>query len=245
MEYTAGRGTTALGIIGTVLGGTALAGNGVLGNLLGGANAAPAACMDSNNMPINRYDMGLIRDNMAKDAEISLLKADTYTNQKIAEMNDRYNARFTNIEAELAKQAIHNQKTEDSFVLAQADLRAVRHHGKRHRHDQGSPGYGQRQNQGHDRPVRCRCGLLGTGVRHDLGIADSASKGRLRYAAAAGSTGDESALLPGSFGKHEYFGILVSAVRLAHADDVHLERSAAVDNGQTAEIRGDYYGNQN
>lgn len=125
MEYTAGRGTTALGIIGTVLGGTALAGNGVLGNLLGGANAAPA-CVDSNNMPINRYDMGLIRDNMAKDSEIALLKANTFTDQKFADLNDRYNARFTNIEAELAKQAVHNQKTEDSFVLAQADLRAVR-----------------------------------------------------------------------------------------------------------------------
>jgi hypothetical protein len=111
-----------LGIVGTVLGGTALAGgNGLLGNLLGGN-----ACPDGSNMPVNRYDMGLIRDNMAKDSEIALLKADTYTNQKFSELNDRYNARFTNIESELAKQAVHNQKTEDSFVLAQADLRAVR-----------------------------------------------------------------------------------------------------------------------
>ena len=124
MEYTAGRGTTALGIVGTVLGGTALAGNGLLGNLLGGANAAPA-CMDSNNMPINRYDMNLIRDNMAKDSEIALLKANTFTDSKFADLNDRYNARFTNIEAELAKQAVHNAKVEGSFALAQADLRAV------------------------------------------------------------------------------------------------------------------------
>jgi hypothetical protein len=123
MEYTAGRGTTALGIVGTVLGGTALAGNGLLGNLLGNNNAM---CADSNNMPVNRYDMNLIRDNMAKDSEIALLKANTFTDQKFADLNDRYNARFTNIEAELAKQAVHNQKTEDSFVLAQADLRAVR-----------------------------------------------------------------------------------------------------------------------
>jgi hypothetical protein len=123
MEYTAGRGTTALGIVGTVLGGTALAGNGLLGNLLGNNNAM---CVDSNNMPVNRYDMNLIRDNMAKDSEIALLKANTFTDQKFADLNDRYNARFTNIEAELAKQAVHNQKTEDSFVLAQADLRAVR-----------------------------------------------------------------------------------------------------------------------
>lgn len=123
MEYTAGRGTTALGIVGTVLGGTALAGNGLLGNLLGNNNAM---CVDSNNMPVNRYDMNLIRDNMAKDSEIALLKANTFTDQKFADLNDRYNARFTNIEAEIAKQAVHNAKVEGSFALAQADLRAVK-----------------------------------------------------------------------------------------------------------------------
>lgn len=124
MEYVAGRGTTALGIVGTVLGGTALAGGGnggLLGNILGGN-----ACGDGSNMPINRYDMGLIRDNMAKDSEIALLKANTFTDQKFADLNDRYNERFRNVEAELARQAIHNQKTEDSFLLAQADLKAVR-----------------------------------------------------------------------------------------------------------------------
>lgn len=122
MEYTAGRGTTALGIVGTVLGGTALAGgNGLLGNLLGGN-----ACPDGSNMPVNRYDMGLIRDNMAKDSEIALLKANTFTDQKFADLNDRYNARFTNIESQLAAQAVHNAKVEGSFALAQADLRAVK-----------------------------------------------------------------------------------------------------------------------
>ena len=124
MEYVAGRGTTALGIIGTVLGGTALAGGGnggLLGNILGGNS-----CGDGSNMPINRYDMGLIRDNMAKDGEIALLKANTFSDQKLAELNDRYNERFRNVEAELARQAIHNQRTEDSFALAQADLKAVR-----------------------------------------------------------------------------------------------------------------------
>lgn len=124
MEYVAGRGTTALGIVGTVLGGTALAGGGnggLLGNILGGNS-----CGDGSNMPINRYDMGLIRDNMAKDSEIALLKANTFTDQKFADLNDRYNERFRNVEAELARQAIHNQRTEDSFLLAQADLKAVR-----------------------------------------------------------------------------------------------------------------------
>ena len=120
MEYTAGRGTTALGIVGTVLGGTALAGgNGLLGNILGNGGGE---C----NMPVSRYDMGLIRDNMAKDSEIALLKANTFTDGKFAELNDRYNARFTNIEAELARQAVHNAKVEGSFALAEADLRAAK-----------------------------------------------------------------------------------------------------------------------
>lgn len=127
MEYTAGRGTTALGIIGTVLGGTALAGgtngNGLLGNLLG-ANNTPV-CVDSDSMPVSRYEMKLVSDNNAKDSEIALLKADAYTKQLFGDLNDRYNERFTNIEAQLARQAVHNQKTEDSFVLAQADLKAV------------------------------------------------------------------------------------------------------------------------
>lgn len=123
MEYTAGRGTTALGIIGTVLGGTALAGGGgVLGNILGNG----CACGDGSNMPVSRYDMGLIRDNMAKDSEIALLKANTFTDGKFADLNDRYNARFTNIEAELARQAVHNAKVEGSFALAEADLRAAK-----------------------------------------------------------------------------------------------------------------------
>jgi hypothetical protein len=121
MDYTAGRGTTALGIIGTVLGGAAVAGNGLVGNLLGGNT-----CATGDSAPVNRYDMNLIRENMAKDGEIALLKADKYTDQKFADLNDRYNERFRNIEGELARQAVHNQKTEDSFALAQADLMAVK-----------------------------------------------------------------------------------------------------------------------
>lgn len=128
MEYTAGRGTTALGIVGTVLGGTALVnganGNGLLGNLLG-SNNTPVV-VDDKSMPVSRYEMDLIRDNMAKDSEIALLKANTFTDQKFADLNDRYNARFTNIESQLAAQAVHNAKVEGSFALAQADLRAVK-----------------------------------------------------------------------------------------------------------------------
>jgi hypothetical protein len=124
MEYgskaVAGSGL-GLGIAGTALGVL----NGGLGNLLGGWNNGANCCSD--NMTVTRYDMNMGKELAAKDSEIALLKADAYTNQKFADLNDRYNDRFTNIEAQLARQAVHNQKTEDSFVLAQSDLHAVKH----------------------------------------------------------------------------------------------------------------------
>ena len=120
MNYSSnGKGNlgVTLGAIGTGLGVLNNGGNGLLGGILGGGG---------ENAPVSRYDMNLIRDNMAKDSEIALLKADKYTDQKFADLNDRYNARFTNIEAQLAAQAVHNQKVEGSFALAQADLAATK-----------------------------------------------------------------------------------------------------------------------
>ena len=76
-EYVAGKGTTALGIIGTVLGsiGTAgVAGNGLLSGLTGKqAVAAPyemtGACM---------HDVDTLKEFMAKDAEIAKYKSEKY-----------------------------------------------------------------------------------------------------------------------------------------------------------------------
>lgn len=119
MEY-ASKGLAGTGL-GFGIGGTALGLlNGGLGNILGGVAG------NGENAPVNRYDMSLIRDNMAKDSEIALLKANTFTDQKFADLNDRYNERFRNIEREIAAQAVHNAKTEGSFALAAADLQAVK-----------------------------------------------------------------------------------------------------------------------
>lgn len=109
MEFTRrGQGNlnTVLGAIGTagavgLLNGN---GNGILGNLFGGGKCNS----NSDYMPITHYEMGLIQSNNALSSENSLLKADKYTDQKFAEFNDRYSARFNNIEAQLAAQAVHN-----------------------------------------------------------------------------------------------------------------------------------------
>ncbi len=50
-DYVAGRGTTALGIIGTVLGSLGVAGNGGFGLFNNGA-------MCHENTPVNRYELG-------------------------------------------------------------------------------------------------------------------------------------------------------------------------------------------
>ena len=123
MDYTSkGQGAlnTVLGSVGTV--GTLF--GAVLPNLLG--VRTEAECHSPADKPISRYEMELNQQNAAQASEIALLKADKYTDQKFADFNDRYNDRFRNIEAELARQAVHNQKTEDSFALAQSDLMAVK-----------------------------------------------------------------------------------------------------------------------
>lgn len=97
MEYAAGRGTTALGIIGTVLGGTALAGNGLLGNLVGGGNG----CVCHENMPVNRYELGLTNELAAKDAKIGLLESNIYTDQKIVDTYTTLNSQINALAAEV------------------------------------------------------------------------------------------------------------------------------------------------
>lgn len=123
MDYT----SKGQGVLNTVLGSVGTFGTvagAVLPNLFGARNVP--GCHDPADKPITRYEMELNQSNAAKDSEIALLKADKYSDQKLAELNDRYNERFRNIEGELARQAVHNQKTEDSFALAQADLLAVK-----------------------------------------------------------------------------------------------------------------------
>lgn len=39
----------------------------------------------SDNMPVSRYELGMVEQLNAKDSEIALLKADKYTDQKIVE----------------------------------------------------------------------------------------------------------------------------------------------------------------
>ena len=150
MEYASkGLAGTALGF---GIGGAALGlANGGLGNLLGGLNqnkrseaadvaAAVTPAMTvaamlaarqqeptcSENMPVSRYELDREQQLAAKDSEIALLKANTYNDQKMLEMYAYIDGQLKDVRSTLSAQAVHNQRTEDSFALVKQDVDCVR-----------------------------------------------------------------------------------------------------------------------
>ena len=93
MEYAS---KSVTGIAGAGLG-TGIAGltlgllNGGLGNLLGGGMNN---CGCSDNMMVNRYELNMQQELAAKDAKIGLLESNIYTDQKLADVYERLNAKI-------------------------------------------------------------------------------------------------------------------------------------------------------
>lgn len=134
----------ATGIIGTSLG--VLNGIGGLGGLFNGnrqatndiATAALVSAMTNGNHNygvgcgcsedhvVNRYELGLQQEIAAKDAQIALRDANTYGDQKMLEMYKYIDGQLKDVRGELSRQAVHNQKTEDSFLLVRQDVAAVK-----------------------------------------------------------------------------------------------------------------------
>lgn len=105
MEYQAGRGTTALGIVGTVLGSIGTAGVLGNGNLLGmGGNACPPC---SENMPVNRYEVGLQQENSELRSQIALRDASIYTDGKLNDFRNYVDAKFSAVSGELRDIAVY------------------------------------------------------------------------------------------------------------------------------------------
>ena len=108
-----------LGIAGTALGLL----NGGLG-MLGGWNNRSGCC--SENMPVTRYELGREQEIAAKDARIALLESTIHTDQKSLELYSYIDGQLKDIRTILCNQAVHNQRTEDSFALARQDIAAVK-----------------------------------------------------------------------------------------------------------------------
>lgn len=77
-----GNLNTVLGSVGAA---GALFGNGWLGNLLGGLGSGNRCC-NAEDMPVSRYEANMMNLLATKDAEIALLQADKYTDQKIVDV---------------------------------------------------------------------------------------------------------------------------------------------------------------
>lgn len=112
-----------LGIAGTALG--LLGGN--LGSILGGWGNCNAwnAGVCSENMPVTRYELGQEQKIAELQAGIALRDANTYNDQKSLELYKYIDGQLREVRDTLCAQAVHNQKTEDSFVLARQDIAAV------------------------------------------------------------------------------------------------------------------------
>lgn len=128
MEY-ASRGVAnaglATGIVGTSLGvlNSGIFGGG-LGSLFSGNGNYGNGCSD--NMPVNRYELNLQQENASLKSGIALRDANTYSDQKLLEVYKYFDGQIKEFRDTLCAQAVHNQKTEDSFVLARQDIASVR-----------------------------------------------------------------------------------------------------------------------
>ncbi len=59
------------------------------GNARNGGYVGPVEVITSEDKPVSRYEAGMMDKLAAKDSEIALLKSNTYTDQKLADVYDR------------------------------------------------------------------------------------------------------------------------------------------------------------
>ena len=112
-----------LGIAGTALG---LLNGGIPGLLGGWGNCNGAAAVCSENMMVNRYELGQNQKISELQSAIALRDANTYGDQKLLEVYKYFDGQLKDVRDTLCAQAVTNQKTLDSFALASADLAAVK-----------------------------------------------------------------------------------------------------------------------
>ena len=93
-------------------------GNGCGGGLFGNRNGNGCGCGDQW---VTRYEMAMEQAIAAKDSEIALLKSNTYQDQKSLELYRYIDGKFSEIQANLAAQAVTN--TSFNSALAATDYK--------------------------------------------------------------------------------------------------------------------------
>ncbi len=111
----------ATGIIGTSLGAlNALGGMGALTGVIGPRGTC------SEDHTVNRYDLAQEQKIAELQSQIALRDANAYGDQKMLEMYKYIDGKLNAIDTKFCEQAVHNQRTEDSFTLARQDIASVR-----------------------------------------------------------------------------------------------------------------------
>ena len=86
--------------------------------------AGGCSCSEDHN--VNRYEAAQAARIAELETEVKLRDANTYTDQKLLEVYKYFDAQNREFAEELCRQKVHNQRTEDSFLLARQDIAAVK-----------------------------------------------------------------------------------------------------------------------
>ena len=119
MEYASkGVGTAGLttGIIGSALGVLNGGGLGIL-NGMGGAN-----CGCSENMAVNRYELGQEQKIADLQSQVALRDANIYQDAKMLEMYKYIDGKFNAVEAQLCQQAVVNAQVKANIGCMQQSI---------------------------------------------------------------------------------------------------------------------------
>lgn len=112
-EYVAGRGTTALGIIGTVLGSIGTAGVAGNGGLLSGLTGKQAVAAPYEMTGACMHDVDTLKELMAKDAEIARYRSEKYTDTVGLEVYKYFDGQLKDL-----REAQNNKWTEQAVINA-------------------------------------------------------------------------------------------------------------------------------
>ena len=83
-------------------------------------------CSCSEDRLVNRYEAAQAARIAELETQVQLRDANTYTDQKILATYQYIDGQLKSVRDTLCAQAVHNQRTEDSFALASRDLMAVK-----------------------------------------------------------------------------------------------------------------------
>lgn len=125
LRALSGNGGGLQGLLGGILGNSGNTGGAGMEALALAAllNNRGACCVEPT---ISRSEFALEKENAAKDAEIALLKANIFGDQKDLEQQKYMDGRFMEFERRFGEQAVINQRTADSFERVHDDLMCVK-----------------------------------------------------------------------------------------------------------------------